>query len=109
MKHSTVSARLFVLALSLAACMDSPTDPLSNADDQLSLSINGETVAVWWPTEGVWLQGLHRMQAKFGERALTDYKMYWQVDGGSLVQMQNTYEGGPHKQAWVDFTGWNWN
>lgn len=34
--------------------------------------------------------------------------MYWQVDGGGLVEMPTSWDGYPHKEASVDLSGWNW-
>lgn len=34
--------------------------------------------------------------------------MYWQVDGGTLVEMPDSYADYPHKEAIVDLTNWNW-
>jgi hypothetical protein len=34
--------------------------------------------------------------------------MFWQVDNGGQVPMYTSTDGWPHKEAMVDFTGWNW-
>jgi hypothetical protein len=34
--------------------------------------------------------------------------MFWQVDGDRLNQMYTSFEDYPHKEAWVNVSGWNW-
>jgi hypothetical protein len=41
--------------------------------------------------------------------ALNQYTMFWQVDGGQLNAMSDNLNGGAHKEASVDVSGWNWN
>jgi hypothetical protein len=39
---------------------------------------------------------------------LTDYRMDWQVDGGTLNGMVDSYTGDAHKEAPVSVTSWAW-
>ena len=34
--------------------------------------------------------------------------MYWQVDGGGLVQMNDTQTDYPHKEFLADLSNWKW-
>ena len=40
--------------------------------------------------------------------AVSDYDMFWQVDGDRLNPMFTSMTDYPHKEAWVDVSGWNW-
>jgi CARDB len=64
---------------------------------------------VWWPTDGATISGVQPFKAVTNSGDLNSYKMYWQVDGGGLVEMYNTTADGGHKQADVDVSGWKWN
>jgi endoglucanase len=68
----------------------------------------GSTVNVWWPTANSHLSGTQPFKALVPDRTLDTYKMYWQVDGGGLVEMYNSYTDYPHKEAIVDVTNWRW-
>lgn len=98
---------LLVLALAPAACVDSPTDP-AGAPGELSGSVAGEEISVWWPTDGTWIEGMQPFKAHLEGWRLAKYRMYWQVDGGSLNEMWNSGEGGEHKEAVVDVGSWTW-
>ncbi|MES2437353.1 MAG: hypothetical protein V4519_05085 [Patescibacteria group bacterium] len=63
---------------------------------------------IWWPTDGSSVNGVVPLKAMLTNKAIADYKMYWQVDGGGLVEMFNSNQDYPHKEALVDFIGWNW-
>jgi hypothetical protein len=66
------------------------------------------TISVWWPTQNATLSGLQPFKALFQGAALSSYKMYWSVDGRKQNLMANSQVDGPHKEAAVDVTGWNW-
>jgi hypothetical protein len=66
------------------------------------------TISVWSPTQNATLSGLQSFKALLQGAALSSYKMYWSVDGGKQTLMANSQVGGPHKEAAVDVTGWNW-
>ena len=68
----------------------------------------GEQIDIWWPTEGAVVSGLQPFKVMLQNRAVEEYEMFWQVDDGQLVRMENNYEGYPHKEAPVDLSGWNW-
>jgi hypothetical protein len=40
--------------------------------------------------------------------SLTNYSMFWQVDGGALNPMYDSFQDAPHKEAAVNVTGWSW-
>ena len=65
-------------------------------------------LSAWWPTEGVTVSGTQPFKARVENVALSAYQMYWQVDGGQLNAMFDSQTGGPHKEASVNVSGWNW-
>lgn len=65
-------------------------------------------LSVWWPTDGATLTGVQPFKARMSGMVLSDYRMYWQVDGGQLNLMSDNYVDGPHKEAPVDVTTWAW-
>lgn len=64
---------------------------------------------IWWPTDGARVSGVQPLKAMVEGREVGSYAMYWQVDNGGRVEMYNSDEDYPHKEAWVDYSGWNWN
>ncbi len=66
------------------------------------------SLAIWWPSNGVTLQGIQTIKAKINELNLNQYKMYWQVDGRALNLMADQVNEGAHKEAVVDTSTWNW-
>ncbi len=67
------------------------------------------TVETWWPIQGAVLDGVHPFKALVKDKPLGEYRMFWQVDGGQYVKMDDNYTDYPHKEALVDFSGWNWS
>jgi hypothetical protein len=67
------------------------------------------TVNVWWPTSGSVVTGVQPFKAVVDNRDISQYNMYWQVDGDQLNAMGNSSAGWPHKESLVDLSGWNWN
>ncbi|MDB5244576.1 MAG: hypothetical protein JWN18_446 [Parcubacteria group bacterium] len=63
---------------------------------------------IWWPTDGSHINGLQPFKAMLEGVDVSQYSMYWQVDGGPLVQMNTNTTDYPHKEALVDLSGWNW-
>ena len=66
------------------------------------------TVSIWWPTGGASVTGVQPFKALIPSMVLSEYRMYWQVDGGQLNLMSDNYVDGPHKEAPVDVTNWAW-
>ena len=63
---------------------------------------------IWWPGDGVSVQGLQPFKAMLTNSDVANYNMYWQVDGDRLNDMGNSTQDYPHKEALVDLSGWNW-
>lgn len=66
------------------------------------------SISTWWPTEGAHMQGTQPFKALLDGGTITSYDMYWQVDGGQLNLMQNSWTDYPHKETSVNVSGWNW-
>lgn len=66
------------------------------------------TLDVWWPTDGSVVSGVQPWKAILTNRTLSDYTMYWQVDGDVLNEMYDSDVDYPHKEAWVDLEPWTW-
>lgn len=69
---------------------------------------SGGATEVWWPTDGAHVTGVQPLKAIVQNMDLTQYTMFWSVDGGGRVTMYNSPEGYPHKEAYIDYTNWNW-
>lgn len=80
------------------------TPPTNNPPPPAS----GATIQIWWPTDGASVSGVQPLKAIVEGRDVSTYKMYWQVDGGTKVEMFDSQQDYPHKEAWVDYTGWSW-
>jgi hypothetical protein len=66
------------------------------------------SIDVWWPKPGVVINGTQPFKADLVGRALSTYKMYWQVGNGQLNLMYSSTVDAPHKEAMVDVTSWTW-
>ncbi|HEX5429792.1 MAG TPA: BsuPI-related putative proteinase inhibitor [Patescibacteria group bacterium] len=63
---------------------------------------------IWWPSDGGTVSGTQPFKAMVENLDVSNYNMYWQVDGGQLNQMFNSTQDYPHKEVLVDLSGWNW-
>lgn len=84
------------------------TPPPTNNPPPQPPSTGSANINIWWPTDGTKVSGTQPLKAVVDGRAVTDYRMFWQVDGGTKVEMFNSEEDYPHKEAWVNYDGWNW-
>lgn len=107
--HQSRAIVAFAIALSAAACSDVPmTAPLERDVAAEAALVAPSNVEIREPLDGEWLTGVHTVTARLIDRAPSQYRMFWQVDGGSLVVMSNAPDG-VSKQAWIDYTNWAWN
>lgn len=65
-------------------------------------------INIWWPTNGTSVTGTQPFKAELSGFDLSQYQMYWQVDGDGLNLMNNSSTDWPHKESLVDLSGWNW-
>ncbi len=67
------------------------------------------TTNIWWPSNGSVVTGVQPFKANLDGLDVSQYTMYWQVDGGTLNQMGDSSTDYPHKEADVDVSGWHWS
>ncbi|HYE22268.1 MAG TPA: hypothetical protein VD998_01615, partial [Verrucomicrobiae bacterium] len=65
-------------------------------------------IDVWWPVNNASVSGVFPLKAVVPERMISEYDMYWQVDNGQLNLMNDSMQDWPHKESWIDVSGWNW-
>ncbi len=63
---------------------------------------------IWWPSNGASVTGVQPFKAQVINRDVSQYDMFWQVDGGQLNQMSDSNQDYPHKESLVDLSGWKW-
>jgi hypothetical protein len=66
-------------------------------------------INIWWPTDGVSINGVNPFKAMVSNMDINQYKMWWSVDGGSQNEMGDSQTDYPHKESLVDVQSWNWN
>lgn len=81
-----------------------PTNPPTNPPP----SNPNSTLDIWWPTDNASVSGTQPWKAMLTYNDVNNYEMFWQVDGDRLNPMYDSNEDYPHKEAWVDVSGWNW-
>jgi endoglucanase len=67
------------------------------------------TVDVWWPTDGAKLASVQPFKTMIKGLDVSQYEMFWQVDGGTLNRMDDNYTDYQHKEALVDVSTWSWH
>jgi hypothetical protein len=60
------------------------------------------------PSDGDHVSGEPTFGASVIDLPLSHYKMFWQVDNGHLNPMSDSNESGPHKEAKVNVSSWDW-
>ncbi|HAT03511.1 MAG TPA: hypothetical protein DCS29_01900 [Candidatus Magasanikbacteria bacterium] len=73
-----------------------------------SVNILASAVEVWWPAQNATVSGVQPFKGILSGTSLSNYQMYWQVDGGQLNLMNNSSVDSPHKESLVNVSGWNW-
>jgi endoglucanase len=86
----------------------SVTSPTATAAIPAADLASGKTISVWWPTEGATVSGVQPLKAVVDGSEVSTYQMNWRVDGGNLNPMDTSLTDSPHKEATIDFGGWNW-
>ncbi|MBI4134892.1 MAG: hypothetical protein HY471_02195 [Candidatus Sungbacteria bacterium] len=80
----------------------SPRSPTSTPPSSES------SIDIWWPTDGVHAGGTQPLKALVKNWPVSDYNMFWQVDGDRMNPTYDSFESWQHKEAWVDLSNWNW-
>ena len=71
-------------------------------------TLSAAPLNIWWPTDGSLLSGTHPFKARLEDIPLSQYRMFWSVDGDQLNPMADNDSGDGHKEAEVDLTNWTW-
>jgi endoglucanase len=100
--------RHVLLALAVVGCGELPTASLEPGAEDQSALLSPDVVQIFSPVDGAWLTGEHVVSARLTDRAASQYRMFWQVDGGTLVPMYTSADGSG-KEEYIDYTGWRWN
>lgn len=66
-------------------------------------------VNVWWPANNARVSGIQPFKAMVQDKNVSDYTMYWSVDGGQPNQMTDSSTDYPHKETTVDLSSWTWH
>ncbi|MDQ3076440.1 MAG: hypothetical protein M3Q63_00075 [bacterium] len=87
-----------------------PEDPIDPTDpDPVDPTPTGNYVTnIWWPGNSASVSGIQPFKAMLEGLDVSQYSMFWQVDGDRLNEMQNNDNNYPHKEVEVDLSGWNW-
>ena len=84
-----------------------PTPPANPVPPSIPPPPVSNTIAIWWPSDGSAVSGTQPLKAILNGLSITQYDLYWQVDGGGLVKMY-VAPTGDHDEAMVDFSPWTW-
>jgi endoglucanase len=93
----------FTLSLTLVSFLIASILPFATA------VAASNTVNVWWPSNGAHMSGTQPFKAQISGLDVSQYEMFWQVDGGAWVWMDNNAADYPHKEASVDVSSWSWH
>lgn len=85
-----------------------PSQPTQPSPAPTPAPTGNRTLGIWWPVGGVSVSGIQPFKGMLESLDISQYRMYWRVGDGQLNPMYDNYEVYPHKQAYVDFTGWRW-
>jgi hypothetical protein len=81
---------------------------VSGASHPPPLSNGKGTTDIWWPVNNAGVSGTQPFKAVLEGFSVSQYKMYWQVDGGPLTLMGDSSVDYPHKESQVNVSGWKW-
>ncbi|HYF13138.1 MAG TPA: hypothetical protein VD928_02495 [Candidatus Paceibacterota bacterium] len=66
------------------------------------------TTNIWWPSNNAGVSGIQPFKANIDGLDITQYRMFWSVDGGVRNEMFDSQTDYPHKESIVDVSGWRW-
>jgi len=104
---STVQPAPVVTPLPVVAPAPTPL-PIAPAPAPLPVATVAASVENHWPVDGKVVVGVQPFKGIVANRSVDSYQMFWQVDGGGLVEMRTNHDGYAHKEALVDLSGWKW-
>ncbi len=86
--------------------VDTDTGEVVTVEDEMVTNLGD--IEVWWPGQGINVNGVQPFKALLAGSDVNDYNMFWQVGGDAYNWMNNSQEEYPHKQSLVDLAAWNW-
>jgi hypothetical protein len=102
---SSTSASTNSNSVSKSSPLVSSSSIVSNSSSTPTINSN---LNIWWPANDLNMIGNAPFKAVLEGKSINDYKMYWQVDNGNLVEMYNDNQNGGYKFFWVNFADWTW-
>lgn len=98
------------------AIQNTPTPPVPLLSPSPVKAIPGESTIttvtgktnIWWPINNAAVSGVQPFKAVIEGVDISQYDMFWQVDGGILNRMETNMTDGAHKESQVNLSGWNW-
>lgn len=63
-------------------------------------------VSVWWPSEGVVLNGVQPLKAVVDGKTVDQYRLFYSIDGGTKIELPTSLTDYPHKEISVDTALW---
>ncbi|MES2213904.1 MAG: glycoside hydrolase family 6 protein [Patescibacteria group bacterium] len=109
MKKKRIFAGIFAAAMTISYASPSLISHESYSELIATAYADAHAVNIWWPAQSSALSGTQPFKAVLSDKSVTDYTMYWQVDGGGLVSMYDSYQDYPHKEAIVNVDSWKWS
>jgi endoglucanase len=80
----------------------------SQAQGSGSQSNSSMYLSVIFPGTNASVSGTNTFKASVSNLDVSEYSMYWQVDGGQHNAMTTSNSGTPHKEASVNVGSWTW-
>ncbi len=76
---------------------------------KVTTDVNADgNINIWWPTNNVRISNTQTFKAVVQDKNVSDYDMFWLVDGGQPNKMYDSSNDYPHKEAIVDLINWTW-
>jgi|GEM_PF-340775 len=107
-KNKRFFSALAVIIAVGAGSLPSPSGLFGPGGNSLIAKAADSRINVWTPKDQEVLSGTRILKASLDNWSPQNYRMYWQVDNGQQNEMYDSYADAPHKEAWIDFSGWTW-
>lgn len=63
-------------------------------------------ISIWWPKEETILSGIQPLKGVIDGKTVDQYRLFYSLDGGTKIEMPNSFIDHPHKEISVDTTTW---
>ncbi len=110
------SVATFVAGQSSSSSSSTSTSSSSSSSSSSSTSSSSSSsvaalsgpIDIWWVTDGQRVSGEQPFKARLAVGDLSQYNLYWTVDGGGENLMGNSNVDYPHKEQLVNVDYWTW-